>query len=497
MRSRHGTPRVKVEQGTLEGTVSSGAVSYKGIPYGASAGGPGRFRAPRLADGWTGVREARDFGPKAPQRPSFMGGGRRHPASEDCLTLNVWAPAGDMPEPLPVLVYVPGGGDVMDGPANRVYDGTRLARRGIVVVSVTYRLGALGFLRLGHLLGEDFAGSENNALRDIELALRWIRDNITAFGGDPDHITIVGESAGARNTLNSLAMPGVREIVSGAISESGGAITVMTPEQAEEVTSALLRHLSIRQADAARLLQLDAAQIVAAQAQLGVVRFPWRAVIDGTVLPASVTDAARAGALQHIALLVGTNANEYGIWALRNKSLTTSDPTTADTAHIRSPETLSRMLRSYEHLYPASVTDRQRRIDLMTAEEYWIPSVRMIEAQLAGGGQAWSYRFDWQPRLPSPVRLRAVHGMELPFVFGTFGSLMGRMLAPRVGQPERALSSDIQQAWVRFVTHGAPAEPARWPAYGEKRNVMIIDAQRWKVAQDPDGAERQLWDGVL
>lgn len=205
-----------ISTGVLRGGQQAGVQSFKAIPYAAPPVGSARFLGPQCPQPWAGVRDARRFAPAAMQPRSPLAGGLLHSRSEDCLHLNVWAPVA--PGPHPVLVWIHGGMQMLDGTANAVYDGAGMAARGVVVVSVGYRIGVFGFLSTVEILGPEYAGSENNALRDVVAALGWVRDEISAFGGDAARVTIAGESAGAKNVCTLLAMPQARPLFSSAIS---------------------------------------------------------------------------------------------------------------------------------------------------------------------------------------------------------------------------------------------------------------------------------------
>lgn len=235
--------------GVLRGEVIDGLTVFRGVPFAAPPVGSLRFKPPQPLAPWQGIREATEFAASPIQAPGMLAAGQ---ISEDCLYLNIWAPASGGPHP--VLVWIFGGGEVKGSPSDSLYDGSRLAARGIVVVNISYRLGSLGFLKVDHLFGNDYAGAENNALLDIAAALDWVQTEIAAFGGDPDRVTIAGESAGAKNTCSMLGLRAAQGKFHGAIVESVRFESTFTPDEAQANTATMLAALSIDPSDAKDLL---------------------------------------------------------------------------------------------------------------------------------------------------------------------------------------------------------------------------------------------------
>ncbi|MGA9493552.1 MAG: carboxylesterase family protein, partial [Mycobacterium sp.] len=265
------TVRVTTAAGTVEGFTRDGVDRWRSIPYAQAPVGALRFRAPRPAQPWPGVRYCHGFTKCAPQdrRYTIMGVGKYQPMGEDCLTLNVVTPEVPADEPLPVMVFVHGGGYIMGSSATPIYDGVALARRGCVYVSVNYRLGALGCLDLSSLSTDDIRIDSNLFLRDLVLALRWIRENVAAFGGDPDSVTVFGESAGAHAVAALLAAPEAEGLFAQAISESPASGMTRSSEVAAEFAARYATLLGARRQDAApALLKASPAELVAAQNQL-------------------------------------------------------------------------------------------------------------------------------------------------------------------------------------------------------------------------------------
>ncbi|MGB9222381.1 carboxylesterase/lipase family protein, partial [Mycobacterium sp.] len=314
------TIRVHTATGTVEGFTRDGVHRWRSIPYARAPLGPLRFRAPQPAQPWSGVRHCHGFTNCAPQqrRYTMLGVGRYQPMSEDCLTLNVVTPESPTTGPLPVMVFIHGGGYILGSSATPLYDGAALARRGCVYVSVNYRLGALGCLDLSSLSTPENPIDSNLYLRDLVLALRWVQDNIAEFGGDPGNVTIFGESAGACITATLLAVPAAKGLFGRAISESPASGLVRSKEVAAEFASRFAHLLGAHTQDAASaLIQASAAQLVETQHRLidqGMQKrlgaFPIGPVVGDDYLPVDPMEAMRGGQAHQVPLIVGTNAEE-------------------------------------------------------------------------------------------------------------------------------------------------------------------------------------------
>lgn len=314
------TVRARTATGIVEGFTRDGVHRWRSIPYARAPVGSLRFRAPQPAQPWPGVRHCHTFANCAPQqrRYTVMGIGRYQTRSEDCLTLNVVTPEEPATQPLPVMVFIHGGGYILGSSATPIYDGAALARRGCVYVSVNYRLGALGCLDLSSLSTPQITLDSNVYLRDLVLALRWVHDNIAEFGGDPGNVTIFGESAGAHITATLLAVPAAKGLFARAISESPAAGMVRSREVAAEFAARFANLIGARTQDAANaLMQASPAQLVEAQHHLirqGMRKrlgaFPIGPVFGDDYLPMDPVEAMRSGRVHAVPLIVGTNAEE-------------------------------------------------------------------------------------------------------------------------------------------------------------------------------------------
>lgn len=467
--------------GKLRGTAAQGVRVFRGVPFAAPPVGSLRFRQPQAPAPWSGVRDATQFAPAAMQSGNSATG-----HAEDCLYLNIWAP--DAPGPHPVFVWIHGGGFLGGSASDAISRGELFAREGVIVVTVAYRLGAFGFLELGPLLGKEYSGSANNGLRDLIAALTWVQRNIASFGGDPDRVTVGGESAGAKLTDILLGTPAARPLFQSAISESGGAERVCSRTDAEAVAEAFgaaFHDLTGEQASGisgASDLSLIAAQerFLAAWPR----HFPLRPEIDDGLLTVFPIENIRAGSARHKRLLIGTNRDESAFFLGPDP---VKEPDARDLGTL-SVSAFDEVAAHYATLYP-EMQAAQRRIRSVTAEEYWIPSVRVAEAQ-STFGDTWMYRLDYT-RDTGRFAGEAEHTEDLPLVWDK--------LPEQAPADEKQLAERVHAAWLAFIKGSAPAADGLpvWPRYNTaSRSTMLLDVTS-RVEDDPAGAERRLWDGVL
>ena len=489
----------KTTSGEVQGREKEGVLLFAGIPYAAPPTGRRRFRAPQPPDGWSGVRDARRFGPAAPQPP---GEGLTATPNvrwdEDCLTLNVCTPACDDTR-RPVLVWIHGGGFRSGQGAVPWYNGTSFAQRGdIVTVSMNYRLGALGFAHLEEIGGADYAGSGLNGIRDQIAALEWVRDNIAAFGGDPQRVTVAGESAGGMSVGVLLGCPAAVGLFRGAIPQSGAAHNLLTRDQGLDLARRFAAALGAGTID--DLLAAPVERLLAAQVTLerdtrrsdsSLAGMAFQPVVDGEVLPQPPIDAVRAGLANGVRTLVGTNRDETTLFPLgaadaarlhRTASRTFGDADAALAAYRREWPGASA-----DGLFSAMLTDRYFRI----------PAVRLSEAQTQSGGTAFHYLFTWESRA-FDGRLKSTHALEIPFVFNNL-TRPGADIFLGPGPSPQALADVMHAAWIAFVRTGDPSCDAvgAWPAYHPECRAVMELGDRIGVRLDPYGATRALWDGVL
>ncbi len=502
---------VETRHGIVAGRRVGRVLQWRGIPYAAPPVGSRRWCPPEPPSPWAGARDATAFGPAAPQPPSklqLLLGTRAAGWQEDCLYLNVFAPAdGDAKDGnrgWPVMVWIHGGAFIGGSGSVRWYDGSTFASRGAVVVTINYRLGALGFLDLSSVDGDRCASSGNCGLLDQTAALRWVRDNIAGFGGDPGRITVFGQSAGAMSIGALLAMPAAAGLFHRAILESGSTGAHRTREQAARVTTRMLDALGADAGvDVDRLRELPVQRIV--DAQLAVTRgsdfggyLSFRPVVDGVDLPESPASVIAGGSATGVRVLVGTNADEMTLFlAYDPGALPGEDDLERRVTGLLGPVASATLGEGYRLTRPE--TEPAARLSAMLTDlVFRIPAVRLAEAvAAAGSAPAWVYRFDW----PSPLfggRLGATHSLEIPFVWDIL-DLPGVALFTGEGRGRRKLADSMHRAWLAFAASGDPSIPQLppWPAYRPpERATMVFDAD-CRVEEDPGGAERALWDGIV
>lgn len=482
---------VHTTHGAVRGLEQDGVHAWRGIPYAAAPTGLLRWAPPQARARWSGTRDATGFGPRAPQAvPAELvppGGGIETddgtPFDEDCLRINVCAPADPPAGGLPVLVWVHGGGFHFGSGANVIGDGAALARSGIVVVTLNYRLGALGFLDLAGALGAAYASSGNCGLLDQIAALRWVRDNIGLFGGDRRRVTIAGVSAGAKSVLALMASPAARGLFARAISQSGGDHVVHRPESTA-LADRLLRLLDIDEPTPERLAAVPTSDVLAAQWEIssGVqATWTWRPLVDGQVLPSTPTQLLARGAARGIDLVAGTTLNEAAGYDL-------AVPTAADQVDRVLDEVFGSRGREVLAAYRASrpgAGEREVRRAIMTDERYAVPTRRVLDAQ-SRHARVWSYRFD-APSPGLPPEQWALHGADVPLVWDV--GLDGT--DPDV----RGLATTMRESWLRFIAGGEPAAASlpTWPRYRSGRRTTVhFDLPLW--VEDDACGPAALWE---
>lgn len=478
------------------------------MPYAAAPAGEWRFAAPRPPGPWQGVRPAIEWGTAARQTghpiPGFAASG---PQGEDCLNLNVYTPAADRAL-RPVLFWIHGGGFTHGTAAEPLYDGGPLVARGdVVVVSINYRLGAFGFLYLGQHLPSGHA-TANAGLLDCVAALEWVRDNITAFGGDPANVTIFGESAGAAAVGSLLAMPAARGLFQRAILQSGTG-RAAAPGQAAKVTAMLLEELGLDAASAAKLVDISAdalldaqtAVIPRAQRELGAAFGPVR---DDATLPEAPIDGVRAGRAAGIPVIAGTNRDEVKLFASTTRREEIDDDAlvaaVVSTVPRIAPDAAANLVATYRASRRAKGL-RDTNLDILDAiasdVRFRVGAARLALAQRPHGTDAFVYLFTHE----SPARhgaLGSCHALEMPFVFGTLGAPMQDRFAG-TGPDLEQLSHNMMDAWIAFAKTGRPSHEGigEWPAYDDaKRPTMVFDRHS-RVEHDPFGDERQAIEALL
>ena len=503
---------VETAHGKLRGKASATCLTFKGIPFAKPPVGPLRWQKPSAPEPWTGIRDALEYSKVAPQEQSPLL--RVGDASEDCLYLNIWTPA--LTGKRPVMVWIHGGGFLIGASSQREYNGRALAESGdVVLVSCNYRLGALGFAAFGDLLSDSERSHTNLGIRDQIAALTWVRNNIAQFGGDPDNVTIFGESAGGMSVSTLLATPAAGTLFHKAIAQSGASYHYTPPDDAAKVAAKLLAALDIDPAKPDKLWEVPAEAIVKAQRKcIGVPVHcgPWQLPMQGMnfipvagddILPQATHAAIAQGSAKQVPLLTGTTLEE---WRLFSTFARMAPPSQKGGAMVpgqiaaeqlptvfeeRVPGHGARLLAGYRQLAGTQTDPAHLEQLLETDRIFFVPATRMALAQ-AELAPTYVYRFDWQ----SPM-FGAGHAVDIPFVFGCVDSPFGKMLCG--GGPEaEALSKTVMAAWLAFARTGNPATPALpdWPPFdAAARHTLVFDRQ-CKLERLPLAVRLDLWDDV-
>jgi para-nitrobenzyl esterase len=476
---------VNAPAGTVRGTTAGATQVFKGIPYAKPPVGDLRWRAPVPLERWQGNRAATDFGPACVQPfggPPNIYNGVTLPISEDCLSLNIWKPANARRAPVMVWVH---GGSLLGGSSREVmYDGQRLAERGIVVVTINYRLGVLGWMAhpdLGKESGDGRSG--NYGLMDQIAALRWVRRNIGAFGGDPAKVTLAGESAGGLSALYLMTSPQARDLFRGVIAQSSYMISM--PElhkpvfglPAWEMGGQMLGK-ALGAPTVADLRKRDAAELTASAIKAGFLPF---GTVDGVLLPKQMVDAFDAGQQARVPVLAGFNQGE--IRSMRRLAPEFAKNSADYEKQIR--DRYGDLAPAFLQLYP-SVDHQESTLATTRDSLYGWTAERIARKQTAVGQRAYMYVFDHGYPAADEAGLHAFHASELPYTWGTLQNTPPRWPKVPDTPAERRMSDAMVDYWVSFVktskpvARGAPA----WPAYGAAQNYLWF-ADAPLVRRDP------------
>jgi para-nitrobenzyl esterase len=423
--------------------------------------------------------------------------------SEDCLHLNIWTTGLDG-DGRPVMVWVHGGSFTTGAGSWLIYNGRSLcAGADVVVVTINYRLGLLGFLNLNEVTKGEIPATGNEGLLDQVLALEWVRDNISRFGGDPNNVTIFGESAGAMSIGTLLAVPKARGLFHKAILQSGAAQYVKPLEQAEKVAEIFLDIVNAKPSEAGKLRSLTEQQIISAQEQLmakaqspelAMGGLPLGPVVDGDIFPESPISAIASGSADDVPLLVGTNLDEWKLFAVLDKNL--PDLSDADLLHRAQGFVPGRHAKELLEAYRRArakrnlpVTPDELFVAVQTDRLFRMPAIHLVEAQYRRHQPAYMYLFNWVSPLFKGV-LGACHALDLGFVFGILDANFSGS-----DEEARSLSRKMQDAWTSFARHGDPSCPSigDWEQYDVRRMTMVLGRQ-CLLTEAPYDEERRAWE---
>ncbi len=459
---------VEITGGTIEGIAQDGILAFKGIPFAAPPVGDLRWKSPQPVLPWDGVKRTDRFAPGPMQDTSFgaiLGGPQE--ISEDCLYLNVWTGAKRADEMRPVMVWIYGGGFGIGMTSTPTYDGSNLAKKGVVLVSVAYRVGPMGFLAHPELSAESGNGSGCYGIQDQIAGLKWVKENIANFGGDPSNVTIFGESAGGISVSMLTASPMAKGLFHRAISESGGSMAPprASLKQAEEEGKAYLSALGADDINAARALSAEEIQ----QNTRGMGSF-WP-VADGVTIASNQYELFEKGEFNDTPILVGTNSDEGGLFA--NQPITSPDFEAM--MRKRFGDSAEALLAVYPHATDEEALRSSK--DIFRDSTFAWPTWAWATLQSRNGkNKAFVYYFDHRtPASPEG----AGHGSEIAYVFGNLAS-MSPLGAGSDTPEDRALSELIQSYWINFASTGNPngAGLPEWPAFDEKeQRVLFINKE--------------------
>ncbi|MEV0161416.1 carboxylesterase/lipase family protein [Nonomuraea fuscirosea] len=481
-------PEVRIATGGVRGRTGDGVSVFLGIPFARPPLGDLRFAAPVRAEAWGGVRDCVAFGPPPPQQSMLTDTPARDRAGESWLTVNVWTPSPGPAARLPVLVWIYGGAYRAGEAGDSVYDGTVLAREGgVVVVTLNYRVGMEGFAQIE-------GAPANRGLLDQVAALEWVRDNVAAFGGDPGRVTVFGESAGAGSIAALMAMPRAAGLFGRAVAQSVPG-TFFSAPLAADIAAVLAGELGLR-ASVADLAAVAPERLVAATEAFNgkmlqyedrwgpVARTvtPFSPVVDGDVLPRDPWAALAGGAAREVELVAGHNRDEYRLFMGMGRPPASWEERADELLRAFAPGI------DYRAAFPGA--GAEELCELVQSD--WLfrmPSLRLAEAQAAGGGRAHVYELTW----PSPAgggELGACHALDVPLVFGNLGSGMARFFLGDPVPPGAAeVSADFRRAWTAFAAGEGPG----WEAYEPGRRLVRLFDTPPSVEPYPEETSRRLW----
>ena len=502
---------VETGAGRLRGRRVGGVDVFRGIPFAAPPVGSLRFKAPQPPQPWVGTRDAFESGPVAMQRRDRFHdllGYTWTDVSEDCLYLDVFAPANRENDRRPVMVWIHGGAFSSGSGSQPIYDGSRLAREhGVVVVCINYRVGVFGFLR-GTTLGPGIDASGNQGLLDQVAALRWVHTEVEKFGGDPTRVTIFGESAGGVAVSTLIGFPPAHGLFQRAIVQSGNAALLNEPNAAEELAERLLVTLDIQASDTSMLYELPAKTLLAAQIEaVGAQQrerptaLPFSPIVDGMVMtehPLTVTPAPG------VAVMGGTTRDEYGLFNL-------VDPAISELSRERLVSRVrKRISRTHpdgtaEELVSAYEKARGARGESVAPAALWVaietdrqmryPILRMLQGYASSGVLAFGYTFAWESPYQNGL-LGASHTIELPFIFGTHNL---PSVQPYAGTGVRAdaVARHTQRAWTSFASTGTPEiGTSAWPPFGAMDHPVAIVSDTTRLQGEGGRDELRAWDSL-
>jgi para-nitrobenzyl esterase len=494
--------------GKIEGEKENGLYVFKGIPYAEQPMGDLRWLPPQPIKKWSGIRTAKKYGSISPQNvmpmaanvPGMPDWGKEF-QNEGCLYLNIWTPGLDDAK-RPVIFWIHGGAFIIGAGNEPVLENGSLVKRGdLVLVSINYRMGAFGFLNLKEITGGKIPATGNEGLLDQIAALEWVRDNIAAFGGNPNNVTVAGFSAGGMSIADLLSMPKARGLFCKAINRSGSTNTVVKLNDAMVTTEQFLKILNIGPKDTAALRALTTQQLLDGQERLGAalreeknVLTPFMPIVDGSVMPVFPIEAIKKGSAKNIIVMAGNSLDELKMSTGMNPVLRdlNEEGLIVRLNHLLPSDLVLRVINVYREALKRRGSSGTPLDILGTVSSdlmFRIPTIRLVEAQRDNGTPAYNYYFVYKSPAMGGI-LGAMHGLDNPFVFGALdANLTG------TGPEQQDMMLKIQDSCIAFIRTGDPSckSIGKWPVYGKERMTMVMD-KNIRIEAAPFEPERQVWD---
>ena len=494
---------VKTKVGSVKGSRVGGCYRWLGIPYGKPPVGDLRFRKTQPHEGWEGVREALDFGPRPPQPQQPIGPVEDRPISEDCLHINVWSPAPDGKK-RPVLVHIYGGAFTMGAASQESYDLSVLAGKGdIVGVSFNYRVGVFGFMDFSQMSGAGGRFDTNCGMWDQIEALKWIRDNIEAFGGDPEEVTLIGQSAGGSSVLCLMAAPQAKGLFKRAISENAVANCAYTQKSAKINALGMLGLIGVDESDVQKLCDMPMESFLPAAGEMfdsharEVRPYGWAMgpVVDNELLADTAIECITGGSAAGVPLLIGDCHDEASMFVSfrgkRMSPLPNKKELVEKFFELNPSIDKEKFLALYPD-YPSNASLVKIAADL----SFHIHNVYVADGQ-SKHAPVFAFRFDYAPPVAKIMKLGACHCAQMAYVYGNFGGAMA-MLGLMAKKQQGILSGRMMAMWLNFIKHGDPngGSAEGWPAYDTEDRATYIFNKTDSVENDPSREIREGLEGV-